>query len=127
MRANGFMPMRADHLEASDDVYRCDGCGAQHPVPRCCGNRHCPTCQQHKVHQWLGRGLDRLLPCEYFLVTFTVRPELRRLVLSGTLVKRRAAAKRVGSRLAKQYPRDEPARRGSTGLLEWWIAIVAPS
>src|SRR2546426_9949007 len=47
-------------------LYRCDGCGARHPVPRSCGNRHCPTCQQHKVDQWLGRELDRLFPCEDF-------------------------------------------------------------
>jgi len=67
-------------------LYRCDGCGATHHVPRSCGNRHCPTCQQHKVDEWLGRELDRLLPCEYFLVTFTVRPELRRLVRSHAAV-----------------------------------------
>ena len=67
-------------------VYRCDGCGARHHVPRSCGNRHCPTCQQHKADQWLGRELGRLLPCEYFLVTFTVRQELRGLVRSHPAV-----------------------------------------
>lgn len=64
-------------------VYRCDGCGTTHHVARSCGNRHCPTCQQHKIKDWLSRQLDHLLPCEYFLVTFTLRPELRRMVRSN--------------------------------------------
>jgi len=64
----------------------CDGCGKRHHVPRSCGNRHCPTCQQHKIQSWLARQLDRLLPCEYFLVTFTLRPELRQIVRSNAAV-----------------------------------------
>ena len=29
-------------------VYRCQHCERDHCVGRSCGNRHCPTCQQHK-------------------------------------------------------------------------------
>jgi hypothetical protein len=46
-------------------------------VGRSCGNRHCPTCQQHKTKAWLEKQTDRLLPCPYFLVTFTLPAELR--------------------------------------------------
>ena len=44
---------------------------------RSCGNRHCPTCQQDKTKAWLEKQTDRLLPCPYFLVTFTLPAELR--------------------------------------------------
>jgi len=33
--------------------------------------RHCPHCQHHESQQWLERQLKRLVPAEYFLVTFT--------------------------------------------------------
>ena len=63
-------------------VYRCDDCGAVHTVPQSCGNRHCPLCQGHKAKQWLQQQLDKLLPCAYFLVTFTLPGELRPLALA---------------------------------------------
>ena len=49
-------------------------------MPRSCGNRHCPQCQGHKAKQWLQSQLEKLLPCVYFLVTFTLPKELRRFV-----------------------------------------------
>jgi hypothetical protein len=51
-------------------------------VPRSCGNRHCPTCQWHKTQEWLAKQVDRRLPCPYFLITFTVPPELQRVIRS---------------------------------------------
>jgi Putative transposase/Transposase zinc-binding domain len=63
-------------------VYACQSCGRTHTVGRSCGNRHCPTCQQEKTHAWLEKQIDRLLPCPYFLVTFTLPAELRALARS---------------------------------------------
>jgi hypothetical protein len=63
-------------------LYACQSCGRTHTVGRSCGNRHCPTCQQDKTRAWLERQLDRLLPCPYFLITFTLPAELRALARS---------------------------------------------
>ena len=52
--------------------YACTSCGRTHAMGRSCGNRHCPTCQQDKTRAWLEAQTDRLLPCPYFLLTFTV-------------------------------------------------------
>ena len=61
--------------------YRCDGCGREHWVGRSCGNRHCPNCGHLKTQRWLNKHTQRLLPgITYFLVTFTVPEELRRLL-----------------------------------------------
>ena len=57
--------------------YACETCGRTHVMGRSCGNRHCPTCQQHKTKTWLEKQLARLLPCPYFLLTFTLPAELR--------------------------------------------------
>jgi hypothetical protein len=53
-------------------VYRCEHCHKQHAVPRSCGNRHCPTCQQHKTKAWLVDQTARLLPTHYFLLMANV-------------------------------------------------------
>jgi uncharacterized Zn finger protein (UPF0148 family) len=60
--------------------YECPACGKSEYLPRSCGNRHCPGCQQHKAQTWLEKQLEKLLPCSYFLLTFTVPEELRRFV-----------------------------------------------
>jgi hypothetical protein len=46
-------------------LYHCAACGTFQPVPRSCGNRHCPTCQGHKTQQWLRKQMRRRLPCPY--------------------------------------------------------------
>ena len=60
--------------------YHCPSCGASHVMGRSCGNRHCPTCQQDKTRAWLQRQTSRLLPCPYFLITFTVPEKVRAVV-----------------------------------------------
>ncbi len=58
-------------------LYQCEDCGEPHVATRCCGNRHCPVCQQGKAEQWLCRQLERQLPTPYFMLTFTVPASLR--------------------------------------------------
>jgi hypothetical protein len=62
--------------------YQCVSCGRDHVMGRSCGNRHCPSCQKDKAQAWLEKQTGRLLPCPYFLITFTVPAKLRALVRS---------------------------------------------
>lgn len=64
--------------------YACTACGGSHVMGRSCGNRHCPTCQQEKARGWLEKQTSRLLPCPYFLLTFTLPSELRSLARGNT-------------------------------------------
>lgn len=61
-------------------LYQCESCGQLHIAPSSCGNRHCPTCQHGKALQWLEGQMENLLPCHYFLITFTVPEEIRPLL-----------------------------------------------
>lgn len=63
-------------------LYRCVQCNRLHGIGRSCGNRHCPQCQQHKTKAWLEQEMACLLPCHYFLLTFTVPETLRRFIRS---------------------------------------------
>jgi hypothetical protein len=57
----------------------CDSCHHQVLVPHSCGHRNCPHCQAHESQQWIQRQLNKQLPAEYFLLTFTLPAQLRSL------------------------------------------------
>jgi hypothetical protein len=60
-------------------VLACAGCHQHRGYPLSCGHRSCPKCQNHETGRWLARQQAKLLPVEYFLVTFTLPRELRAL------------------------------------------------
>lgn len=65
----------------SGELYvECQDCHHAQWRPLSCGNRNCPQCQNHVATQWLDRQKAKLLPVEYFMVTFTLPFELRKLV-----------------------------------------------
>lgn len=55
-------------------------CRQKRYIPHSCGHRSCPHCQNHENHQWIENQLDKLLPAQYFLITFTLPNQLRELV-----------------------------------------------
>jgi hypothetical protein len=79
-------------------VSRCDTCGAVRYHYHSCRNRHCPTCQEDRAHDWLARTRARLLPGNHFLLTFTLPHQLRAVarrhqrVVYAALLREAAAA-----------------------------------
>ena len=63
-------------------VYGCEHCGTLHYSYHSCGNRHCPKCHGQLTERWLEQQRARLLPCPYYLLTFTLPSELRALARS---------------------------------------------
>lgn len=60
-------------------LYACDTCGTLAYRYHSCRNRHCPKCQEDRAQDWLERVRARLLPCDHYLLTFTLPQELRAL------------------------------------------------
>ncbi len=60
-------------------LVQCQGCSAQETFPHSCGHRSCPHCQHNEGQRWLGRQRKKLLPVNYFMVTFTLPAQLRPL------------------------------------------------
>lgn len=62
-------------------AWRCPDpdCAAQCETPRSCGHRSCPACQNHSTTAWLERQREKLLPVDYFMITFTLPAGLRPL------------------------------------------------
>lgn len=57
----------------------CEHCHQQTVVPHSCGHRNCPRCQAHESQQWIERQLNKQVPAQYFLLTFTLPAQLRSL------------------------------------------------
>jgi len=55
----------------------CDNCDWLSARHHACGNRACHQCQHHETSRWLHRQQQKLLPVNYFMVTFTLPAELR--------------------------------------------------
>ena len=104
----------------------CDHCDTRQYSYHSCRNRHCPKCHTDQTQRWLQRQESRLPPCPYFLVTFTLPAELRRLARShqklvyGLLM--RAAAEALLKLTAD--PRYLGARPGGLAVLHTWTRAL---
>ena len=115
--------MRCRTAQAGSVVYRCTQCDRKHEVYRSCGNRNCPSCQGNKAHAWLDKQLSMLLPCTYFMVTFTVPTAMRDVMRSHHKECYRAffrAAYATMSKLARDPKYLGSDRLGMTGVLHTW-------
>ena len=104
-------------------VYYCKSCGKTHVLPKSCGNRHCPTCQNDKAKQWLEKQLERKLPCPYFMITFTVPANFRNFARSHPRQCYSAlfeAAKETLIALAKDPKFIGSSKIGMTAVLHTW-------
>jgi hypothetical protein len=103
-------------------LYTCDECQQTLYRYHSCQNRHCPQCQHQAGQRWLERQQDWLLPVSYFMITFTLPQELRRVARSHQklmydLLFRSSAA--ALQELA-QDPRFVGGQIGLVGVLQTW-------
>ncbi|WP_144208292.1 IS91 family transposase [Shewanella donghaensis] len=57
--------------------WACQDCAHTADFPLSCGHRSCPQCQHNTTEDWLNKQQAKLLPVEYYMVTFTLPYELR--------------------------------------------------
>ncbi len=103
--------------------FACGECGEAHRINSSCGNRHCPVCQTGKSDEWLRKQQAKALPVNYFMVTFTVPQELRRIFRSNPEVCYAAlfkAASGAMKKLAKDKRFVGCDIAGFTGILHTW-------
>ncbi len=86
--------MLPSHVRAMDEIvrcrtaalggslFRCDDCGSLDYSYHSCRNRHCPKCHHDQTERWLEKLRSRLLPCNYYLLTFTVPDQLWKRIRS---------------------------------------------
>jgi hypothetical protein len=103
-------------------VYHCPECDETIYQYHSCRNRHCPKCQNGKAYQWLEKQRDLLLPVPYFLLTFTLPDELRRIARSnqGLFYHLLFRASSEATQCLAQDPRFIGGRVGMVGVLHTW-------
>lgn len=72
--------MLACKSQCGECVVECAHCCEQRWVALSCGHRACPHCQINLGEHWFNRQQQKLLPVAYFMVTFTLPAQLRRLM-----------------------------------------------
>ena len=103
-------------------IDRCQNCDKKHLFYNSCRNRHCPTCQGHKVVQWIEAREKELLPVGYFHVVFTLPREVNIVALQhprkvyAALFK---AAWQTLNQFAKN-PKHLGAKLGMIAVLHTW-------
>ncbi len=107
-------------------VHQCDRCQENIFSYHSCRNRSCPKCHQDQSERWIEKQRGHLLPCSYFLVTFTLPSQLRQLarshprIIYGLLMK---AAADALQKLAND-PRYLGARIGALAVLHTWTRAM---
>ena len=107
-------------------VHQCDRCQEEVFSYHSCRNRSCPKCHQDQTERWIEKQRGHLLPCSYFLVTFTLPSQLRQLarshpkIIYGLLMK---AAADALQKLASD-PRYLGARIGALAVLHTWTRAM---
>jgi hypothetical protein len=105
---------------------QCDHCGRQVYAYHSCRNRHCPKCHGDQTERWLAQQQTRLLPCSYFLVTFTLPAELRPLAFAHQKKVYGLMIRCAGAALQKLAldPRYVGGRLGCLAVLHTWTRAM---
>lgn len=84
----------AEHLKAFAKIRDCrssksprmqiectnNNCHHQITLPHSCGNRLCPHCQNFETNSWIEKQMQKIVPANYFLITFTLPFQLRKMI-----------------------------------------------
>lgn len=100
----------------------CTNCKKLHLQFNSCRNRHCPTCQGHKQHQWVAARTRELLSVPYFHVVFTLPDHLNALAIQHPKVLYKLLFDTVWETLSAfgNNPKHLGAKLGMIAVLHTW-------
>ena len=100
----------------------CTSCNKLHLQFNSCRNRHCPTCQGHKQHQWIEARIQELLPVPYFHVVFTLPDHLNFVAIRHPQVLYKILFDTVWETLTAfgNNPKHLGAKLGMIAVLHTW-------
>jgi len=123
--------LRAVHYRALDQIirchtpqagallYHCEPCRLDQTYYPACGHRHCPACQHQANSHWLSQQQQKLLPVDYYLITFTLPAQLRHFVWTHQTWAYQALFQAARETLLSFFKRDKQLGEnpGFTGVL----------
>ena len=108
--------------ELGGHIDKCDNCGKIQISYNSCRNRHCPTCQGHKIEQWTQARLRELLPVKYFHVVFTIPHSLNEVAIKEPKIIYSILFKAAWQTLSQfgKNPKHLGAKMGMVAVLHTW-------
>lgn len=94
----------------------CDDCTEQSFLPHSCGHRSCPHCQAHESQRWIDQQLKKLVPGNYFMITFTLPAEFRALAWQHQRVMYELIIKSAWETI-NTFSRNDRKLRGTAGAV----------
>ena len=94
----------------------CDDCQEQSYLPHSCGHRHCPHCQAHESQRWIDQQSQKLIPGNYFMVTFTLPAQFRTFAWQHQRVMYDLIT-RSAWETVNMFSRNDRKLRGTTGAV----------
>jgi hypothetical protein len=95
--------------------WACQGCPHTADFPLSCGHRSCPQCQHNTTQDWLAKQQAKLLPVDYFMVTFTLPFELR-VIAKSQPEQLYQAMFSVAASVLKDFALNSPKLAGNIGF-----------
>jgi hypothetical protein len=107
-------------------IHQCDHCAQKVYSYHSCRNRSCPKCHRDQTERWIAKQRQRLLPCAYYLITFTLPATLRSLARSFPKIVYGLMMKAAADALQKiaSDPRFLGARVGALAVLHTWTRAM---
>ena len=96
-------------------LWQCQECSVTVRTPMSCGHRNCPRCQHLESTAWLDRQREKLLPVNYYLLTFTLPAQLRETTWRNQKVVFNILFKAVSETL-KQFTRNHNQLAADPGM-----------
>jgi len=108
--------------ELGGHIDKCDSCNKIHRSYNSCRNRNCPTCQGHKVEEWVQKREQELLPVAYFHVVFTIPDTLNDICLKYPKITYAIIFKAAWETLQQfgENPKHLGAKMGMIAVLHTW-------
>ena len=94
----------------------CEPCTHEIWLPHSCGNRHCPHCQAHESQHWIDQQRQKLVPGNYFMITFTIPAEFRSLTWHNQRVLYELITRNAWDTV-NTFSRNDHKLRGSAGAV----------
>jgi Zn finger protein HypA/HybF involved in hydrogenase expression len=121
---NAIMQCRTQVM--GGNVYFCESCRIYHYAYHSCKNRHCPKCGGKDTKKWLDKQLKKLLPLNYYMVTFTIPEELRCICRSNQKLFYSILFKASSDALKTLLgdPQYAGGKAGFVGVLHTWTRLL---
>jgi hypothetical protein len=110
---NAMLNCRSNSQRTSH--WACQSCTHTADFPLSCGHRSCPQCQYNTTSDWLAKQQAKLLPINYYMVTFTLPFELRVVAKHQPEVMYQAMFS-VAAKVLKEFAKNSKQLGGEIGF-----------